>query len=81
MTLVIPESELNRLPIPVDPEIVSGAPVFRGTRVPVDALISNLEAGVTLDEFLDNFPTVSRDQVLAVLEFYRATLRKLGRAA
>lgn len=81
MTLIIPESELNRLPITADPEIVSGAPVFRGTRVPVEALISNLEAGVTVDEFLDNFPTVSRDQVLAVFEFYRATLRKLGRAA
>lgn len=81
MTLTIPESELNRLPITVDPEIMSGAPVFRGTRVPVDSLISNLEAGVTLDEFLDNFPTVSRDQALTVLEFYRATLRKLGRAA
>jgi uncharacterized protein (DUF433 family) len=81
MTLIIPETELDRLPITVDPEIVSGAPVFRGTRVPVDALISNLEAGVSLDEFLDNFPTVTRDQAVAMLEFCRATLRKLGRAA
>ncbi len=45
MTLIIPESELNRLPITVDPEIVSGAPVFIGTRVPVDALISNFGGG------------------------------------
>ncbi len=81
MTLIIPENEIDRLPITVDSEIISGAPVFRGTRVPVDALISNLEAGLTLDEFLENFPTVTRDQAVAVLEFYRATLRKLGRAA
>ena len=81
MTLVITESELGRLPITVDSEIVSGAPVFRGTRVPVDALISNLAAGLTLDEFLDNFPTVTRDQAITVLEFYRETLRRLGRAA
>jgi len=81
MTVVISESELGCLPITVDPEIVSGVPVFRGTRVPVDALISNLEAGLTLDEFLDNFPTVTRDQAISVLEFYRETLRRLGRAA
>lgn len=81
MTLVIPESELDHLPITVDPEVVSGAPVFRGTRVSVDALISNLEVGLTLDEFVDSFPTVNRDQAIAVLKFYRATLRKLGRAA
>jgi uncharacterized protein (DUF433 family) len=81
MTLIIPENEIDRLPITVDSDIISGAPVFRGTRVPVDALISNLEAGLTLDEFLENFPTVTRDQAVAVLEFYRATLRKLGRAA
>ncbi len=78
MTLVISEGEVDRLPITIDSEIMSGAPVFRGTRVPVDALISNLEAGLSLDAFLDNFPTVSRDQAIAVLEFYRATLRKLG---
>jgi len=58
MSLVIEEKELDALPITVDPEIVSGTPVFRGTRVPVEALISNLEAGLTLDEFLENFPTV-----------------------
>jgi len=81
MTLIIPENEIDRLPITVDSDIISGAPVFRGTRVPVDALISNLEAGLTLDEFLENFPTVTRDQAVAILEFYRATLRKLGRAA
>jgi uncharacterized protein (DUF433 family) len=47
---------------------VSGAWVFRGTRVPVSALFSNLEGGATVDEFLEWFPGVKRDQVTAVLE-------------
>ncbi len=80
MTLVIDEKELNRLPITIDPDIMSGAPVFRGTRVPVEALISNLEAGLSLDEFLQNFPSVKREQALEVLEFSKATLQKLGNA-
>ena len=80
MTLVIDEKELSRLPITIDPEIVSGVPVFRNTRVPVDALINNLEAGLTLDEFLENFPTVKREHALQVLEFSKATLLKLGRS-
>ena len=50
-----------------DPEIVSGAVVFKGTRVPVDALFENLADGMSLEVFLDNFPTVERDQVEAVL--------------
>ena len=78
MALVIDEHELDQLPVTIDPEIVSGTPVFRGTRVPVDALISNLEAGLTLDEFLDNFPTVTREQALTVLEFSKRTLLRLG---
>lgn len=69
MLLVIEESELAQLPITVDPEIVSGTPVFRGTRVPIDALMNNLEAGLSLDEFLDNFPSVTREQAIKVLEF------------
>ena len=59
----------ERLPITIDPEIMSGTPVFAGTRVPVDALMNNLATGVSLDEFLDNFPTVTREQALAVLNF------------
>jgi uncharacterized protein (DUF433 family) len=78
MSLVIEEKEIDRLPITIDPEIVSGAPVFRGTRVPVDALLSNLEAGLTLDEFLNNFPTVTREQALQVLGFSRTTLQRLA---
>lgn len=68
MTLVLAQKEIDDLPITIDPEIVSGAPVFSGTRVPIDALINNLEDGLTLDEFLDNFPTVAREQALRVLE-------------
>lgn len=51
-----------------DPQIVSGTPVFVGTRVPVQALLDYLEGGETIDEFLDDFPTVSRDQAVAFLE-------------
>lgn len=77
MSLVIEEKEINSLPITVDPEILGGTPVFRGTRVPVDALLSNLEAGVSVDEFLENFPSVTREQIVDVLEFSRATLHRL----
>ena len=58
----MPDALINR-----DPEILGGTPVFFGTRVPVRALIDYLEAGDTLDEFLDNHPTVSRDQAVGVL--------------
>jgi len=79
--LMFDEKEIAQLPITVDPEIVSGTPVFRGTRVPVDALINNLEAGLTLDEFLENFPTVTREQAVQVLDFTKSTLLKLRQAA
>lgn len=49
-----------------DPEIVSGTPVFVGTRVPVKALLDYLEGGETIEEFLDDFPSVSREQAVAV---------------
>ena len=78
MTLVIDEQDLRRLPVSIDSEVLSGTPVFTGTRVPVEALISNLEAGLTVDAFLENFPSVSREQALEVLEFSKATLLKLG---
>jgi uncharacterized protein (DUF433 family) len=51
-----------------DPEILSGAPVFHGTRVPIQALIDYLEGGETIDDFLEGFPTVKREQVVAFLE-------------
>ena len=78
MSLVIEEYELQRLPVTIDQDILSGAPVFRGTRVSVEALITNLEAGLTLDAFLENFPSVTRDQALQVLEFSKSTLLKLA---
>jgi uncharacterized protein (DUF433 family) len=52
----------------VDPEIMSGTPCFAGTRVPVRNLLDYLEAGDPLDEFLEQFPTVSRAQAVAFLE-------------
>ncbi len=79
MSLVIEEQELNRLPVTIDQDIMSGAPVFQGTRVPVEALITNLEAGLTLDAFLENFPSVTREQALQILEISRSTLLKLAR--
>ena len=72
---------VSQLPITSDPETLSGETVFRGTRVPVAALLENIEAGLTLDEFLDNFPTVTREQAIQVLEFAKETLSRLGRAA
>ena len=54
--------------ITIDPDILGGQPVFAGTRVPVESLFDHLEAGVPLDEFLDEFPTVNRTQAVALLE-------------
>lgn len=51
-----------------DPEIMGGTPVFPGTRVPVRTLMDYLEAGDTIHEFLDQFPTVSEEQVVRFLE-------------
>ena len=55
-------------------DVLGGTPVFSGTRVPVRILIEYLEAGDRLDDFLDNFPTVSRSQAIEVLERAKATL-------
>ena len=57
-----------------DPEILGGTPVFRGTRVPVKNLLDYLAAGDSLDQFLDDFPTVSREQAVAALELARDLL-------
>lgn len=59
------------LPVWSDAERLSGRLCFRGTRVPVDALFANLELGMNLDEFLDEFQGVSREQAIAVLEYAR----------
>lgn len=64
----------NDWPLISDPEIMGGAPCFLGTRVPVDSLFDYLEAGDSLDEFLDNFPSVSREAAIAALEEAKALL-------
>jgi uncharacterized protein (DUF433 family) len=51
-----------------NPEVLGGTPVFVGTRVPIQNLIDCLESGYSIDEFLDDFPSVTREQVIAFLE-------------
>jgi uncharacterized protein (DUF433 family) len=58
----------NKSVVVIDPEIMSGTPVFAGTRVPVRTLIDHIEAGDGLDVFLEDFPSVSREQAIAFLE-------------
>ena len=65
---------MSQLVIQVDPEIQGGAPVFRGTRVPVKNLFDCLEAGDSLDQFLASFPSVTREQAVAALELAREAL-------
>jgi uncharacterized protein (DUF433 family) len=65
------------LPSPLissSPERLGGAPVFAGTRVPVQTLIEYLEAGHPLDQFVDDFPSVTRDHAVAVLELAKQAL-------
>lgn len=61
-----------------DPEVMSGAPVFKGTRVLVQTLIEYLEAGDSMDDFLEGFPSVSRDQVIEFLEETKARVLAFG---
>ncbi|MFD2572465.1 DUF433 domain-containing protein [Spirosoma soli] len=55
-------------PITIDPDIQFGTPVFTGTRVPVESLFWHLESGISLDTFLEEFPSVTREQAVAVLD-------------
>lgn len=61
-----------------DSEILGGTPVFAGTRVPIRILFEHLEAGDRLDDFLDNYPTVTRDQAVQVLDRAAKNLAKAG---
>lgn len=61
-------SEIN-----IDPEIMSGAPVFKGTRVMIKTLFDYLEGGHTLEDFLEGFPSVSKGQALSILELAKST--------
>jgi uncharacterized protein (DUF433 family) len=64
--------------ITCSPDVMGGTPVFAGTRVPVQTLLDYLEGGETIDEFLEGFPTVSREQVVAFLEEAKASLNPLS---
>ena len=64
-----------------DPEILGGTPVFVGTRVPLQALIDYIEGGHTLEQFLDDFPSVRREQAIAALEQAKRHLIADARAA
>ena len=55
--------------ITIDDQILGGQTVFKGTRVPVETLFDHLEAGVSLDQFLEDFPTVSKEQAIALLDW------------
>ena len=61
-----------------DPDIMGGTPVFFGTRVPMKTLLDYLEAGDSLDEFLDHFPSVKREQAIAAIEEAEAIAKQLG---
>ncbi len=65
---------MNTKVINIDPEILGGTPVFNGTRVPIESLFDHLEGGVSLDEFLDDFPTVRREQAIEVLSLAEEVL-------
>ena len=65
--------------VEANPDVLSGTPVFRGTRVPVQALLDHLEAGDSLDKFLAEFPTVQREQAVQFVELAgRAALAPLS---
>jgi uncharacterized protein (DUF433 family) len=65
----------------VDPNVMSGTPVFAGTRVPVKNLLDYLAAGDSLERFLDHFPTVTREQAVAALEVAADLLSEHARSA
>lgn len=60
--------------VSIDPEVMSGTPVFAGTRVPVQTLFDYIEGGDDLSEFLDDFPSVTKEAAIAVLEMAKKTL-------
>lgn len=63
---------MNQSVVRIDPEIMSGAPCFAGTRVPIQNLLDYLEGGDSIVDFLEGFPSVSREQVIAFLEEAKA---------
>ena len=75
------QNERARAGIHSDPEIMGGTPVFVGTRVPLATLLDYLEAGQPLSEFLEDFPTVTREQAVAALEQAKEALLARARPA
>ncbi len=69
---------VNANVINIDPDILGGTPVFDGTRVPIESLFDHLEDGVSLDDFLEDFPTVSREQAVQVLEMAEEVVTSSG---
>lgn len=72
--------------VTTDPEVLGGRPVFKGTRVPVESFMWHLEKGVTIDQFIEDFPSVEREQAVGVLElvgnlFTPERIKKLYEAA
>lgn len=63
-----------KLPISSNPDVLGGTPVFDGTRVPVQTLLDYLEAGGSIDDFLEGFPSVTREQVISFLELAKDRL-------
>ncbi len=61
-------NDIDQNLVEIDPEKLGGTPVFRGTRVPIQNLFDSLETGESVEQFLEQYPTVSREQVIAVLE-------------
>jgi uncharacterized protein (DUF433 family) len=81
MNLVLGIEDAKSLPISMDREIMSGIPVFKGTRVPIDALWNNLASGISLDAFLENFPSVRREDAVRLIEFANRSMLALAYAA
>lgn len=70
---------MSTSPVSIDPEVMSGAAVFSGTRVPVRTFIDYLEGGESVEEFLEGFPSVTREQVIAFLELMSEKVVELAR--
>lgn len=66
--------EMSRKIINIDPEILGGTPVFAGTRVPIESLFDHLGDGVSIDDFIEDFPTVKREQAIEILSLAEEVL-------
>lgn len=66
---------MNHELVTISPDILAGTPVFKGTRVPVESLFDHLEAGSNIDDFLADFPSVSREQAMKILALADSVLR------